>query len=88
MYVDCLDGRGYQECASSALPDDGRTALAKGEDIGEWTIGRGHVGKVPGEWFHGLIDEVRISDVARKPEELLFSLRASETAAISPATKK
>ena len=88
LYVDCLDGRGYQLCASTALPGDGRTALGKGEDIGEWTIGRGHVGKVPGEWFHGLIDEVRISDVARKPEEFLFSLRDSETAATSPATKK
>ncbi len=88
LYVDCLDGRGYQECASNALPDDGRTALGKGEDIGEWTIGRGHVGKVPGEWFHGLIDEVRISDVARKPEDFLFSLRASETATTSPATRK
>jgi len=88
LYIDCMDGRGYKLCASTALPSDGRTALGKGEDIGEWTIGRGHVGKVPGEWFHGLIDEVRISDVARKPEELLFSLRADETPATSSAARK
>ncbi len=76
LYVDCLDGRGYQLCASTRLPDDGGTALGKGDDSAEWTIGRGHVGKVPGEWFHGLIDEVRISDAARKPEEFLFSRAA------------
>lgn len=77
LYVDSLDGRGYQLRASAALPDDGGTALGKGEDVGEWTVGRGHVGKLPGEWFHGLIDEVRISDVARKPEEFLFSRAAA-----------
>ncbi len=78
LYIDCLDGRGYQLCASTALPNDGDTALGKGDDAAEWTIGRGHVGKLPGEWFQGLIDEVRISDVALKPEELLFSRPAEK----------
>jgi hypothetical protein len=88
LYVNCQDGRGYQLCASTVLPDDDYTSLGKGEEIAEWTVGRGHVGKVPGEWFHGLIDEVRISDVARKPEELLFRLRAGKKDAGSQAAAK
>jgi hypothetical protein len=43
---------------------------------------------MPGEWFHGLIDEVRISDVARKPEELLFSRAAGvKDASLQAAAK-
>ena len=45
LYIDCVDGRGYQLCASTTLPDDDYTSLGKGEDIAEWTVGRGHVGK-------------------------------------------
>jgi hypothetical protein len=88
LYVNYGNGRGYQLCASTALPDDEYTSLGKGEDIAEWTIGRGHVGKAPGEWFHGLIDEVRISDVARKPDEMLFSRPAGKNDASSQTAAK
>ncbi len=75
LFVDALDGRGYRLCASQELPSQGSTALGKGEDDAEWSVGRGHSGIHPGEIFHGLIDEVRISDVALQPSELLFTWR-------------
>ena len=73
LYVDTRDGHGYQLAATTALPADGQTALGKGADDAEWSIGRGRWEIWPGELFRGLIDEVRVSDVARKPEEFLFS---------------
>ena len=57
----------------SELPAQGSTALGKGEDNAEWSVGRGRDGINPGEVFQGLIDEVRISDVALKPSDFLFS---------------
>ena len=41
LYVDALDGRGYVQRASQELPATGSTALGKGRDNAEWTIGRG-----------------------------------------------
>ena len=38
---------------------------------GTWTIGRGMWGSAPVDFFHGLIDEVRISDVPMRPEEFI-----------------
>ncbi len=73
LYVDTLDGRGYQLRAAQELPAQGSTALGKGEDNAEWSVGRGRDGINPGEVFQGLIDEVRISDVALKPSDFLFS---------------
>ena len=87
LYIDCLDGRGYQLCVSAALPNDDRTALGKGDDTAEWTVGRGHVGKMPGKWFRGLIDEVRISDVARQPGEFLFAPQNIQTTRTTKNTK-
>ena len=72
LYVDRLDGRGYQLHASAALPVTGSTALGKGNDACQWAIGRGKAAGYPAECYEGCIDEVRISDVARSPEELLF----------------
>ena len=42
LYVDCLDGRGYQLQASTELPKTGSTALGKSSDPScrEWAIGR------------------------------------------------
>ena len=68
-----LDGRGYQLRAKTPLPEDGGTALSKGDDSAEWSVGRGKSKNHVSEVFRGWIDEVRISDVARKPEQLLFS---------------
>ena len=77
LYVDALDGRGYLLRASTKLPDQGSTALGKGDDDAEWSIGRGRGGIYPGKCFHGLIDEVRICDVALGPSEFLFAPRES-----------
>ncbi len=74
LYVDPLDGQGYQLRATTALATAGGTALGVGTATAHWTIGRGR--DTDGRmacWFQGSIDEVRISDVARSPDEFLFS---------------
>ncbi len=73
LYVDALDGRGYQLLAAKQLPSDGLTAMSKGSDGAEWSLGRGKVRNHVAENFQGWIDEVRISDIARDPDGFLFS---------------
>ncbi len=75
LYVDVNDGQGYRLQAQTALPKTGSTALSAGSGDAEWSIGRGRnqATEMPGEWFEGLIDEVRISDLALSPTEFLFT---------------
>ena len=73
LYVDVLDGHGYQLAAETKLPADGSTALGKGTDGAEWSLGRGKVKNHVSENFRGWIDEVRISDIARNPAEFVFA---------------
>lgn len=80
LYVDALDDRGYRLEASTDLPSTGSTALGKLDDKAEWTVGRGRCDGRPMEWFQGWIDEVRISDAARGPAELLFAPQSRTTA--------
>jgi ferric-dicitrate binding protein FerR (iron transport regulator) len=84
IYVDVLDGKGYQLQAETELPATGSTALAKGSDAGEWTIGRGEKDYRPAKLFNGWIDEVRICDVALNPSQLLFAPKAAAKAAAKP----
>jgi len=75
LFVDALDGGGYQQRAECELPATGSTAMGKGQDNAEWSIGRaGNMGD-SSTWlrFQGWIDEVRISDVARGPADFLFA---------------
>ena len=76
LYVDCLDGRGYQLQASTELPSTGSTALGKSSDPScrEWALGRIRAqNRDVYQWFQGWIDEVRISDVALSPQDFLFT---------------
>jgi hypothetical protein len=73
LYIDELDGHGYRLAAVTELPRSGSTALAKGTDGAEWSLGRGKVKNHVAENFRGWIDEVRISDVARSPAEFVFA---------------
>ena len=66
LYCDSRDGKGYQLVAKTDLPSSGSTALGKLSDEAEWTVGRGSVAGRPAEWFRGWVDEVRISDIARR----------------------
>jgi hypothetical protein len=77
LFVDALDGKGYMQRAALNLPKTGATALGKGKDNAEWTVGRvGNVGKsAEWLWFRGFIDEVRICDIALQPTEFLFAKR-------------
>jgi hypothetical protein len=77
LYVDSCDGKGYRLSATTDLKPDGprSTALACSGPDSEWSVGRGCG---PSEWFRGWIDEVRISDIALKPRDFLFSPRNQE----------
>jgi hypothetical protein len=79
LYADSQDGQGYQLLATTKLnPDRGSTALATTNPNAEWSVGRGRVNNYTSEWFQGWIDEVRISDVAREPGDLLFAAKKQE----------
>ena len=69
-----------RRCAGclTPLPEDGGTALSKGGDGAEWSVGRGKSKNHVAEIFQGWIDEVRISDIARTPEDFLFAKGANE----------
>jgi hypothetical protein len=73
LFVDCMDGRGYQLLATTALPAVGSTALSHGNTKAEWSLGRGKVDGRTAEWFEGWIDEVRICDIALPPTQFLFT---------------
>jgi hypothetical protein len=82
LYVDSLDGNGYGLRSIAGLPKTGSTALARSvwrADDPErrhrhiWSVGRGCYDGEVCRWFQGWIDEVRISDEALAPAELLFA---------------
>ena len=78
LYVDELDGHGYQLVAATELLSPqadaaGSTALSKGTEGAEWSLGRGKVENHVSENFRGWIDEVRISDIARNPADFVFA---------------
>ncbi len=50
----------------------GNTALARVSDDESWTLLCGMFNSAVGDYFGGLIDEVRISDAALAPQEFLF----------------
>lgn len=66
LYVDALDGKGYQLVGSKAING------ALSATPGGFSIGRGWNNQ-PADWMNGKVDEVRISDVALKPPQFLFS---------------
>ncbi|HYO25273.1 MAG TPA: hypothetical protein VEQ85_10000 [Lacipirellulaceae bacterium] len=87
LYLDQANGLGYQLAASMNLTGSSNTALARdtvgsttpGDPTFGWSVGRGRSGQgdLQGDnhvdrWL-GFIDEVRISDVALAPNQLLFA---------------
>ena len=66
LYLDALDGRGYQLVAQTAIEG------ALNQTTGVFSLGRGFATR-PGGNIGGLLDEVRISDVALSPAQFLFS---------------
>lgn len=65
LYVDQLDGKGYQLAGAKAIQG------AANATTGGFSVGRGWNGN-PADWMNGKIDEVRISDVALQPSQFLF----------------
>ena len=66
LYVDALDGRGYQLVGQKAI----HGALNTVE--GPFALGRGWING-PTDWMNGRLDEVRVSDVALDVSQFLFS---------------
>jgi len=82
LFVDAGDGQGYRLDGTGELPGP---LYASDRD---WVIGRGMWGGHPQSRWHGLIDEVRICDVALDPSEFLFAPQAAvKNAAAIPDTK-
>ena len=54
------------------------TGIKIGPVVGTWTVGRGCWNNGPAFWFYGLIDEVRVSDLALAPEKFLNSDEVDE----------
>jgi hypothetical protein len=73
LYMNSIDGHGYQLIAKTSLPAEGSTALAGGDANAAWSLGRGLARNgTAGQWFRGWIDEVRICDVSLQPSDFLF----------------
>lgn len=66
LYVDALDGRGYQLVGQKAIKGALNTVQ------GPFALGRGWI-NAPTDWMFGRLDEVRVSDVALEPSQFLFS---------------
>ncbi len=87
LFVDQSDGLGLVEAASVSLAGSADTRLAYdnagsttvGDTAWSWTVGRGRFGTNDTQGgdhtdrFLGFIDEVRISDAALSPAQLLFA---------------
>lgn len=71
LYIDQLDGNGYQVAGTHTFTGVGASnALAQGGFV--WTFGRGWFGNNT-DFVAGYIDDVRFSDVALTPDEFLHT---------------
>jgi len=84
LYVDSLDGKGYQLVGTGNLPSDGSTALGSCGSDCSWAVGRQRLQKGSvGDALVGWIDEVRICDVALEPADFLFAPKRKAASADS-----
>ncbi len=85
IYVDTVDGNGYQSIGSWDLDtiDGSGGAVDHSCLAGPWSFGRGMYNSGRGDWITGMIGEVRISDAALSPSEFLHN--GYEVAGPSPA---
>ncbi len=66
LYIDALDGRGYQMAAEKEISG------ALSATLGGFSVGRGW-NNAAADRFTGKIDEVRLSDTALSPSQFLFA---------------
>ncbi|HOK95940.1 MAG TPA: immunoglobulin domain-containing protein [Anaerohalosphaeraceae bacterium] len=71
MYVDKIDGNGYQLVGSRAFSGT-NNALAQGNFV--WTFGRGWYNGGNVDFVIGNIDDVRFSDAALTPDQFLHTM--------------
>jgi hypothetical protein len=76
LWLDRNDGTGY--VLQGSVPLSGG-ALYQGDDPDNpdwdrpWTIGRGEFGGLPADFFDGIIDEVRLTNMPLQPSQFLFA---------------
>ena len=76
LWLDRNDGTGYQLQGSTTLNGG---ALYQGDDPATpdwnrpWTVGRGEFGGGPADFFDGIIDEVRLTNMPLAPSQFLFA---------------
>lgn len=78
LYIDALDGKGYQLVAQKAI--QGALNSTTGD---VFSLGRGF-NRNPTDWTGGLLDEVRVSDQALSPSEFLFAKPGGGTVTAPP----
>lgn len=75
LYIDDLDGNGYElegtAALTGAIPANNAMANAGGGIYSAWTVGRGWFNGALVDHVDGVIDNVRFSDVALSPSEFL-----------------
>jgi hypothetical protein len=74
LYLDSNNGSGYQLQGSVAVSGALYQAVpASPSWDNSWTVGRGQYNGAPADWFDGIIDEVRLSNMALSPSQFLFA---------------
>ena len=75
MYVDSLDGTGYQLIQSTDLDPskDNRMLVPNDGAGGSWTFGRGWYGDDPTDYCSAYFDDIRFSDEALTPTQFIHS---------------
>ncbi len=75
MYVDSLDGTGYQLIQSTDLDTskDNRLLVPNDGDGGSWTFGRGWYGDEATDFCSAYLDDIRFSDEALNPTQFIHS---------------
>ncbi len=75
MYIDSMDGNGYQMVQSTELDTtkDNRMLIPNGGEGGNWAFGRGWYGGEKTDYCSAYLDDIRFSDEALTPEQFLHS---------------
>jgi len=86
MYVDKLDGLGYQQVAQGTLPGATLAENALAQTNFVWTFGRGWHNGGHTDYIRGYLDDIRFSDAALTPDQFLHD--TYDVGFPSPADKR
>lgn len=84
MYVDQLDGNGYQKVGTLDISSQSVADNAIATPNSDWTFGRGWWNNSNVDHMDGWLDDVRFSDTALMPREFIHSNLGAYDAAVLP----